>query len=109
MKIISLFVVVAVLTFSTVGCAVLRTASGVAKRSHIGMSFPEFKRLSGGDFDLETMTPEYSVYRIDEWSGPAERRYISGAKFFHFDSNSKLTRIESRDLTPSFPPRSPIF
>lgn len=89
------------LTFA--GCALLRTASGVAKHSYIGMSVDEFKKLTGGDFSIETMTPEYAVYRVYEWSGPTDHRYISGAKFFHFDSKGRLVRIESRDSFPYFP------
>lgn len=86
----------------TLGCGVLRTPSDVAKRSYIGMSVAEFKKLTGGVFTIETMTTEYTVYRTNEWSGPPEHRYISGAKFFHFDANGRLVRIDSRDFTPPF-------
>lgn len=104
MKKLTLITVLSAMLFSVAGCAILgtlRTASDVANHSHIGMSVAEFKKLSGGNFSVEEMTTKYTIYRIDEWStGPADHRYISGATYFHFDSEGRLFRIDSRDFPP---------
>ncbi len=91
------FVFIALLALAT-GCATCRTASEVAKEAYIGMSIKEFKRLAGPTAELEAMTADYTVYRIDIINAYNEQTAVSGAKFFHFDANGKLYKIDSKDF-----------
>jgi hypothetical protein len=100
MKKLILFTALSALLLSVAGCAFMRPAQDVARRSHIGMSFAEFKKLTGGNFNVEEMTPKYAIYRLEEWSGPTDNRYMSGAQYFHFDANGRLFKIDSRNFPP---------
>jgi hypothetical protein len=84
------------------GCSsLLLTANSVAKKVYIGMPVDEFKKLAGVRAEIEAITLDYTVYRIDEWAGPTDDRYVNGAKFFHFDSNGRLFQVDSRDFNAS--------
>jgi hypothetical protein len=94
----SIFILALCALFATGCSAIFRTADSVAQQVRIGMSIDEFKRLAGTSAEIEAMTVEYTVYRIDVWDGPTDDRYVSGAKFFHFDSKGRLFRVDSIDF-----------
>jgi hypothetical protein len=95
------FVAVAILLLA-VGCSVFRSASGVAERAEIGMSLGEFRRLAGISAELESRTASETVYRMNEYEGAAEHRYVSGAKLFYFDSKERLYKIDTKDYRGGF-------
>jgi hypothetical protein len=90
--------------FFAVSCSpfIARTGSNVANRVEIGMSVKDFKRIAGmSNIELEEMTAELTIYRIDEWSGSSENRYLRRSKFFYFDYDG-LYRVASRDYDPPY-------
>jgi uncharacterized protein YceK len=105
MKRLILLVAVAVLT---AGCGVvLRGPSEIANRVRIGMSVDEFRRLAGQWAELDEMTADYTVYRIQHWAGPENDRHVASVKLYHFGERGKLVKVETRDLTSPFFPRNP--
>lgn len=101
MKRIVLFVVV---MFVAAGCAALKTPASVANRVRIGMHVNEFKQLAGSSLQIDGMTEEHTVYRIDNHNiGTPD--YVVSATLFHFDSDKRLVRVETRDFAPpAIPP-----
>ncbi len=101
MKRLILFAAVAVLA---TGCGgmVFRSPADIANRVRIGMSVDEFKRLAGQNAELDAMTLDYSVYRIEHFAGPEDNRYVSSVKLYRFDSKERLVEVETRDLPPPF-------
>jgi hypothetical protein len=90
------------------GCGVvLRGPSEIANRVKVGMSVDDFRRLSGQWAELDEMTSDYTVYRIQHWAGPENDRYVASVKLYHFDGRGKLVKVETRDLTSPFFPRNP--
>lgn len=91
------FIVFALL-LALAGCSALRTAADIAGKAEIGMSVREFKRLAGAQAELESLTAHERVYRIDEYDGDTDHRYVSGYKLFYFDRDERLFKIESHDI-----------
>ncbi len=95
------FLILVALTLS--GCSgTFMTASGIAGKARLGMSIRDFQRLAGSQAELESMTAEGIVYRIDEYSSYNDHRYVSGAKLFYFDRNERLYKIDSRNSRDGF-------
>ena len=103
MKRLILFTAVAVLA---TGCAgiVFRTPVDIANQVRIGMSVDDFKKLAGQHAELDAMTLDSSVYRIEHFAGPEDNRYVASVKLYHFDSKGHLVEVETRDLPPPFFP-----
>ena len=60
------------------------------------MPISEFKSIAGKKASLEAMELGYTVYRIndyDPWFG-----YITDTKFYYFDSNGKLVKIDGGEF-----------
>lgn len=89
----------------TTGCGVVfRTASDVANQVRIGMTVDEFKKLAGQHAQLDSMTPDRTVYRIEHFAGPEDDRYVASVKLYRFDSKGRLAEVETRDIVPPFFP-----
>ncbi len=101
-----LIVVAAVLT---TGCAgyVFRSPGDIANRVRLGMSLAEFKKLAGQHAELDAMTIDYSVYRVEQWAGTEENRYIASVKLYHFDAQERLVEVETRHIPHPFVPSVP--
>ncbi len=70
----------------------------IAKNVYIGMPVREFLRFADDRANLEAMTTYDTVYSL-EVAGYVDDEYgVVGKKLFHFDSNGKLVRMESRDF-----------
>ncbi len=96
-------IVIAAVAFMTAACGVvLRSPSAIANEVRIGMSVDEFKKLAGQHAELDALTADYSVYRIEHFAGPEEDRYVASVKLYHFDSKGHLVRVETHD---AFDPR----
>jgi hypothetical protein len=71
-------------------------AKYVSDNVHLGMTIPEFKKISGKKASLEAMEAGYTVYRIndyDAWTGA-----IIDTKFYYFDANGKLVKIDGGEF-----------
>ncbi len=108
MKKLILICVAAVLATGC-GASLFMSASDVANRVQLGMSVGEFKKLAGQHAELDAMTLDGSVYRIDQWAGPADHRYVRGARCYRFDSKGRLVEVETREFVPPFLPDNPFF
>lgn len=88
-----LILTIAILT----SCAgAYKQASYVSNQSYIGMTIQEFKSVAGKKASLEAMESGYTVYRIndyDAWTGA-----LIDTKFYYFDSNSKLVKIDGGEF-----------
>ena len=73
-----------------------RQASYVSENVHLGMTIPEFKKIANKKASLEAMEAGYTVYRIndyDAWTGA-----IIDTKFYYFDNNRKLVKIDGGEF-----------
>ncbi len=82
---------IAAIAVLTAACA---TALSVSKKVYIGMPVEDFRKIAGSAAELETMTVEATVYRMDVCEG----EIVVGAKYFHFDSQGCLFQMYSRDF-----------
>jgi hypothetical protein len=93
MKKIILILITVILT----GCAgTYKQASYVSNKIYLGMPISEFRKLAGKKASLEAMESGYTVYRIndyDAWSGAR-----TDTKFYYFDSNAKLVKVDSGEF-----------
>jgi hypothetical protein len=70
-----------------------RQATFVSNQVYLGMPIDKFKEIAGKKAILEAMESGYTVYKIydyDAWTGA-----ITETKFYYFDSNAKLVKIDS--------------
>lgn len=89
-----LFILCVILLTSCAGT--YRQAKYVSENVHLGMTIPEFKKVAGKKATLEAMEAGYTVYRIndyDAWTGA-----IIDTKFYYFDSNGKLVKIDGGEF-----------
>ncbi len=88
------------------GCGgiVFRSPVDVANQVRIGMSVDDFKKLAGQYAELDAMTVDYSIFRIEHFAGPEDDRYVASVKLYRFDSKERLVEVETRDLPPPFFP-----
>ncbi len=73
-----------------------KQASHVSSKAYIGMTISEFKQIAGKKASLEAMESDYTVYRMndyDVWTGAR-----IDTKFYYFDSNGKLTKIDGGEF-----------
>jgi hypothetical protein len=82
-----------ILTPLFIGCAgSYQHASHTTKQVYIGMPIKDFQIIAGKKAKIETMESGYTVYRMNDYDP------ITGAiidtKFFYFDSNSKLYKVD---------------
>jgi hypothetical protein len=73
-----------------------RQASYVSSKAYIGMPIKEFRELAGRKASLEAMESGYTVYRMndyDAWTGA-----LIDTKFYYFDSNGKLVKIDGGEF-----------
>ncbi len=89
-----------VFLFSTLllmSCAgTYRQASYATNQAYIGMPISEFKSSVGRKASVEAMESGYTVYRMndyDAWTGA-----LIDTKFFYFDSNGKLYKIDGGEF-----------
>jgi hypothetical protein len=88
-----------VFLFSTLllmSCAgVYRQASYATNHTYIGMPISEFKATVGRKASVEAMESGYTVYRMNDYESIG---VISDTKFFYFDSNGKLYKIDGGEF-----------
>jgi hypothetical protein len=78
-----------------VGCAgFFHPATHVANQVYIGMPISEFKKLADGDQKLEAMESGYTVYKMEDYV-PGSGGIVQGTKFFYFDSDAKLFKVDT--------------
>ena len=73
-----------------------RQASYVSSKAYIGMPIKDFRELAGKKATLEAMEYGYTVYRMvdyDAWTGA-----ITDIKFYYFDSEGKLYKIDGGEF-----------
>ncbi len=95
MKFFNFILVSSIFLFS---CApgTYKQATHVSNQTYIGMSITEFKQISSKKASLEAMESGYTVFRIndyDPWYGN-----IVDTKFYYFDSNGKLVKIDGGEF-----------
>lgn len=73
-----------------------RQASHVSNQAYIGMPINEFKSITGKKASLEAMEAGYTVYRINDYD--AWTAAIIDTKFYYFDSNGKLEKIDGGEF-----------
>ncbi|MDR2890797.1 MAG: hypothetical protein LBV18_04245 [Alistipes sp.] len=99
-------ILMAVVAVLSVGCAVFRTPSDVAQRVELGMSVEEFKKVvrsvPAATLELDSMSSEGTVYRIDEWAGEEKHRHIVRTRLYFFDTRRRLTWVATRDFSQPF-------
>jgi hypothetical protein len=93
----------------TTGCAsMFFTSENVAQSVHLGMSVDEFKKLAkpmiNSSVELDSMTPEGTVYRIEEWRGESPHRYLARTRLYFFNTAGQLTEVATRDFGRPFNP-----
>lgn len=69
-----------------------RQAAHVSNQAHVGMTIQEFKQYAGKKAKIEALENGFTVYRMndyDAWTGA-----ITDTKFFYFDSDGKLVKID---------------
>lgn len=94
LRIIRNSVLILIIVFLT-GCS-YKQASHVSNKSYIGMTIPEFKSIAGRKASLEAMESGYTVYRVNDYD-PMTAAIID-TKFFYFDSNGKLYKIDGGEF-----------
>jgi hypothetical protein len=73
-----------------------KQATHISNQCYIGMPISDFKTLAEKKYSLAAMESGYTVYRIndhDTWSG-----VLIDTKFFYFDSNGKLFKIDGGEF-----------
>ena len=71
----------------------------VSSKCYIGMPLEEFKKLANNKAKIEALENNMTVYRMndfDAWTG-----VITDTKFYYFDSNGKLLKIDGGVLKSS--------
>jgi hypothetical protein len=80
-----------------IGCAgTFQQASHTSRQVYIGMPIKDFQDIAGKKAKLEAMESGYTVYRMndyDVWYG-----YKTDTKFFYFDSNGKLYKVDGGEF-----------
>jgi hypothetical protein len=80
-----------------IGCAgTYKQASNTSRQAYIGMPISEFQKTAGKKAVIEAMESGYTVYRMndyDTWTG-----VLTDTKFFYFDSNGKLYKIDGGEF-----------
>jgi hypothetical protein len=78
------------------GCASMfvSTASRVADKVYLGMPVKDFQQLAGSAAKLEALSPDATVYRINIY----DNGNVVGGKYFHFDSEGRLFKMDSSDF-----------
>lgn len=76
-----------------ISCAgTYKQASHISSKAYIGMPIEEFRKSAGKKAKIEAMESGYTVFKMndyDAWTGA-----LTDTKFFYFDSNSKLYKID---------------
>ena len=76
-----------------------KQATFVSNQVYLGMPISNFKEKAGKKAILEAMESGYTVYKIydyDAWTG-----VIIDTKFYYFDSNGKLVKIDGGQFRQS--------
>lgn len=80
-----------------ISCAgTYQQASHTSRQVYIGMPISEFQRIAGRKAKLEALESGYTVYRMndyDAWTGA-----LIDTRFFYFDSNGKLYKIDGGEF-----------
>jgi hypothetical protein len=80
-----------------IGCAgTYKQASNTSRQAYIGMPISEFQKTAGKKAVVEAMEYGYTVYRMndyDAWTGS-----LIDTKFFYFDKNGKLYKIDGGEF-----------
>ena len=80
-----------------VSCAsAYKQATFISNQSYIGMPINDFKTLAGKKASLEAMESGYTVYRIKDYD--AMSGAVIDTKFYYFDSNAKLVKIDGGEF-----------
>jgi hypothetical protein len=88
-------IIVALVAILSTGCAsMFVSASSVAEKVYLGMPVKEFLDVAGSAAKLEALSPDATVYRINDRDGGN----TIGVKYFHFDSEGRLFQMNSNDF-----------
>ena len=71
------------------------SATFLANQVYIGMPIADFISLSQGKARLESMNDGMTIYRATDTNAD---RYVTNTKFFYFDSNGKLVKMDGGEL-----------
>jgi len=94
MKNLTLTILTAIFLSSCAGY--YNQASHVSNQVYLGMPIAEFKKLAGKKASLEAMEAGYTVYRMNDYN--AYTGSITDTKFYYFDSNAKLVKIDGGEF-----------
>lgn len=73
-----------------------KQASYISRQAYIGMPISEFQNTAGRKATVEAMESGYTVYRMNDYD--ALTGYPIDTKFFYFDKNGKLYKIDSGEF-----------
>jgi len=91
------YILIIITTLILTSCAgVYRQATYVSNRAYIGMPLTKFKSIAGKRATLEAMEAGYTVYKINDYDAWTGR--IIDTKFYYFDSDGKLVKIDGGEL-----------
>lgn len=71
-------------------------AAHTSRQVYVGMPIKDFREIAGKKAKLEAMESGYTVYRMndyDAWTGAR-----TDTKFFYFDSNGKLYKVDGGEF-----------
>lgn len=95
LSLISVFLLV----FSS-GCrSTYKQATATADQVYIGMPISEFRELTGKKASIEAMESGYTVFKMNDFNAWTGSR--TETKFFYFDSEGKLYKIDSGEFKES--------
>ena len=70
-------------------------ASYATNKAYIGMSISDFKAAVGNKASVEAMESGYTVYKMNDYD---TRGGVIDTRFFYFDSNGKLHKIDGGEF-----------
>ena len=96
MKKLTYIYIIIIIAFLS-SCSTMKyTATKMANKSYIGMPITEFKTLSDKWTTLVAMESGYTVYKVYDYD--ALSGITTETKFFYFDTNAKLVKIDGGEF-----------
>ncbi len=99
------FIVISALWLTGCASTMFWTAADFAEKARMGMTVEEFEKMTDGRARVFDRTLHGITFSMEEYGGDGEYRWVSGYKLFHFSTERRLYRIETRRLQPVYRPR----
>ncbi len=88
------FAILLIIIFSSCAKGIYSQASTAAKDCYIGMTIQEFKKVAKGREKLENMGDGVTIFKMYDYSALYGSSVIVDTKFFYFNSDGKLVKID---------------